>query len=77
MSTREPDEYERWLGGEAVAGLALLHNSVVEFAAVDGTKKEGWVVSATIRPERTIYTVEACDGSGDFELPESAIRKLT
>lgn len=75
--TPEYREQNSWWGcGELTEELVFAHNSVVEIALPDGTKKEGWIVGATIDSPEVIYTVEACDGSGDFKCPGSSLREV-
>jgi hypothetical protein len=63
-----------WLAGENIEGLKFLHNSTVEVILPDGTLKTGWIVAATVDGPEPIYTVEANDGAGDIECPESTLR---
>jgi hypothetical protein len=76
MDPRDRDKRKRWLAGEPVEELAFLYNSVVEATLPDGEKKKGWIVSASVEGEEPVYTVEACDGSGDYECPQSTIRDV-
>lgn len=74
-----PDYREQnswWVRGELTERLAFEHNSVVEMVLPDGRKKEGWIVGASIESPEVIFTVEACDGSGDFKCPQSSLRAL-
>jgi hypothetical protein len=76
-----PDDKKRfarlnsaWLAGEKVDGLKFLHNSIVEVTLPDAATKTGWIVAASVEGPEPIYTVEAQDGSGDIQSPESALR---
>jgi hypothetical protein len=64
-----------WVRGELTEELAFEHNSIVEAVLPDGRKKDGWIVNASIEVPEVIYTVEACDGSGDYKCPASTLRK--
>jgi hypothetical protein len=68
--------YAAWLAGAKVDGLQFLHNSIVEATLPDGTTKTGWIVTAMVSGPEPVYTVEARDGSGDVECPESALRNM-
>lgn len=65
-----------WLAGEKIDGLKFLHNSIVEVTLPDATTQTGWIVAASTDGSEPIYTVEAQDGSGDIEGPESALRRV-
>lgn len=65
-----------WLSGERVEGLKFLHNSTAEALLPDGQRKRGWVVAATVTGSEPTYTLEAQDGTGDIECPESALRSV-
>ena len=67
---------KRWLGGQRVDGLAFLHNSTVEATLPSGERKIGWLVSAWFEGGVTMYTVEAEDGSGDYDCREELIRSV-
>ena len=73
MTPQDREKGQRWLRGERIDELAFLYNSLVEMSLPDGEKKEGWIVSADIVSGRPIYTVEARDDTGDYEVPEEAI----
>jgi hypothetical protein len=66
-----------WLSGKQVEGLKFLYNSIVKATSPDGTKKTGWIVAVVTDGHEPLYTVEADDGSGDIECPESAIETVT
>lgn len=78
MSSDEKKTFARlndaWLAGQQVDGLKFLHNSIVEVTLQDTTVKTGWIIAATTGGPEPVYTVEAQDGSGDIECPESALR---
>ena len=63
---KSDQQYSEWLGGQKIAPLKFIHNSVVEAALPDGTVKIGWVVSANVNSPEPIYTIELTDGSGDI-----------
>jgi len=65
-----------WLAGAKVDGLQFLHNSIAEVTLPDGTTKTGWIVAATVNGPEPVYTLEARDGSGDVECPESVLRRV-
>ena len=63
-----------WLAGKKLDDLKYLHNSIAEATLPDGTTKIGYIVAATVKGTEPIYTVEAQDGSGDIQCPESSLR---
>jgi hypothetical protein len=76
MTPEYREQNSWWVQGDLTEELAFEHNSVVEAALPDGKKKEGWIVGASIQVPEVIYTVEACDGSGDYKCPASTLRKI-
>ncbi|HTJ79502.1 MAG TPA: hypothetical protein VL357_10950 [Rariglobus sp.] len=77
MTPEYREQNSWWVHGELTEELAFEHNSVVEMTLPDGRKKEGWIVGASIESPEVIFTVEACDGSGDFKCPQSSLRAVT
>jgi hypothetical protein len=65
-----------WLAGEKIDGLRFYHNSLVVVTLPTSVTKNGWIVAASLDGSEPVYTVEAEDGSGDIEYPESAIKSL-
>lgn len=65
-----------WLAGEKMEGLRFQYNSIVEVTLADGTTKAGWIVGASSDGPEPVYTVEARDGSGDIQCPESAVKEV-
>jgi hypothetical protein len=80
MNPEEQKRFTRlnsaWLGGEKIDVLKFLHNSMVEATLPDKSTKTGWIVAASTDGPEPIYTVEAQDGSGDIEVPESGLKCL-
>jgi hypothetical protein len=76
MAPEYRDQNSWWVRGELSKKLAFEHNSIVEMALPDGKKKEGWIVGASIECPEVIFTVEACDGSGDVRCPQSILRAV-
>jgi hypothetical protein len=74
MTPEYREQNSWWVRGELTEELAFEHNSVVEMMLPDGRKKEGWIINASIESAEVIFTVEACDGSGDFKCPQSILR---
>lgn len=76
MTPEYREQNSWWVHGELTEELAFAHNSIVEMALPDGRKKDGWIVGASIESSEVIFTVEACDGSGDFRCPQSSLRAV-
>ncbi len=77
MTPEYREQNSWWVRGELTEELAFEHNSVVEMTLPDGRKKDGWIVAASIESPEVIFTVEACDGAGDFKCPQSWLRAAT
>jgi hypothetical protein len=68
---------DEWLGGkERIEGFRFLHNSLVKAMQSDGTVVTGWLLSVRVNDKEPVYTVEACDGSGDVQCLESTLELI-
>ena len=76
MTPEYREQNSWWVHGELIEELEFDHNSLVEALLPEGSKKEGWIVGASIQVPEVIYTVEACDGSGDYKCPASTLQKV-
>ncbi len=76
MTPEYREKNDWWVHGEITCELAFEHDTIVEAILPDGRKKDGWIVGASIQVPEVIYTVEACDGSGDYKCPASTLRKI-
>ncbi len=76
MTPQIPDQDRWWIRGDKTANVAFPHNALVEMTLPTGSKKDGWIVGASVQNREVVYTVEACDGSGDFTCPQASLRDL-